>query len=345
MNNSTQPVSRSFGLTLFISLGGVIMLALIMHYLKIIFLPIILAFFITCILNPLALLFQKWGLPRALAVLGTIFLGLAIIWLTTNFIFSSLTAFRDGLPAYHNRLENLYDQLMAIRDSRFNFLTLDLIKSRLSSFSYGQIISSFFNGIFSFTGYLLLTAVFILYFLPAMPALPEKLKKAFRGPKGVEISEAVVGLSAQVQNYILTKSLLSAGLGLMVGLICKLFGVDFAATWGIFAFFLNFIPTIGAVLAALLPAVLCAIQFSWGSALWLMICLTALNLFSGNFLEPLILGRSVNLSPTVAFLSILAWGLLWGGVGMIIAVPATAVIKFACDRLPSLKPVGVLMGR
>jgi AI-2 transport protein TqsA len=320
------------------------MLALIMTYLKVILLPMVLAFFITLILNPLATKFQAWGLPRPLAVLATVFLGLASVWLTANFIFTSLIAFRDGLPAYQDRLNALYDQLTALRDSRFSFLTFDLIKTHLSSFSFGGVFTGVFNNFFSLTGYLLLTAVFILYFLPAIPILPGKLQKAFPGPKGLELCRAVEGITDQIQRYILVKSLLSAGLGLLVGLACHVFGVDFAATWGIFAFFLNFIPTLGAIVASLGPAILCAIQISWGTALWFLLVLIVVMVLTGNFIEPRILGRSVNLSPTVAFLSILAWGWLWGGVGMIVAVPATAVIKFACERLPGLKPVGQLMG-
>jgi AI-2 transport protein TqsA len=326
------------------ALGCLVMLAVIMTYLKVILLPMVLAFFITLILNPLAIKFQSWGLPRPLAVLATLLLGLASVWLTANFIFTSLIAFRDGLPSYQGRLNSLYEQLTALRDSRFSFLTLDLIKTHLASFSLGGVFAGVFNNFFSLTGYLLLTAIFILYFLPGLPALPGKLQRAFPGPRGLELCQAVEGITDQVQRYILAKSLLSAGLGFLVGLTCRGFGVDFAATWGIFAFFLNFIPTLGAVVAALGPTILCAIQIGWGIALWLLAVLIVIMLLAGNFLEPRILGRSVNLSPTVAFLSILAWGWLWGGIGMIVAVPATAVVKFACERLPGLKPVGQLMG-
>jgi predicted PurR-regulated permease PerM len=329
---------------MFIGLGALIMLGAIMTYLKVILLPMVLAFFITCILNPLAMIFQRWGLPRLLAIVSTLLLGLATIWLAANFMFSSLIAFRDGLPAYQDSLDNLYNQLTAIRDSRFSFLTLDLIKTHLASFSFGRFFGDLFNNFFSLTGYLLLTAIFILYFLPAIPAFPEKLKRAFPGERGQEFSKAVQGLSLQIQRYILAKSLLSSGLGLLVGVTCWLFGVDFATTWGMFAFFLNFIPTLGAVAASLMPAILASLQFGWATGLWLLVILFVIMALSGNFVEPLVLGRSVNLSPTIAFLSILAWGWLWGGIGMIIAVPATAIVKFACDRLPTLKPVGNLMG-
>jgi predicted PurR-regulated permease PerM len=330
------------------------MLAVLMSYLKVILLPMVLAFFITCVLNPLATLFHRWGLPRPLAVVATVLLGLATIWITANFIFNSLISFRDGLTAYQARINLFFDRLSSLsdigflnslKDTRFNFLTLDLIKTHLSSLSFSSLIGNLFNSFFSLTGYLLLTAVFILYFLPALPAFPEKLKRAFPGPKGWELCQMVEGLTTQVQNYILAKSILSAFLGLFVGLACWLFGLDFSPTWGIFAFFLNFIPTLGAIAAAVGPTLFAAIQFSFGTALWLLTVLIFIMLLFGNFLEPLILGRSVNLSPTIAFLSLLAWGWLWGGIGMIIAVPATAIIKFVCDQAPPLKPVGQLMGR
>ncbi|MDR1546763.1 MAG: AI-2E family transporter [Deltaproteobacteria bacterium] len=343
--NMAHVARRPAGAGLFLGLGAVLMLAVMLLHLKIIFLPMILAFFLCCLLNPLVGVFRRWGLPRPAAVICTLALGLAVMWLLCNYVLSSLTAFRDGFPRYEGRFEALLERLNELRLNRLSFVTLDMMQTQLSKLSMGSLLSGFFNSLMSFAGYLLLTALFILYFLPALPALPDKLKKAFPGPRGETLSRGAAAVSAKIQSYILIKAVLSAILGLIVTLTCLGFGVDFAASWGIFAFFLNFVPTLGAPLAVAPPVLLCLVQHGWSRAAWLAAVLGAAELVYGNWVEPIFLGRSVNLSPTAAILSILLWGWLWGGVGMVIAVPATAVIKLTCDGLPALQPAGSLMGR
>jgi predicted PurR-regulated permease PerM len=344
MSDSINRQARPAGMSLFFGLSTLFMLAMLLSYLKILFLPLILAVLLCCLLNPLVQALQNRGAPRFLAVFITLALGLGLVWVAFNFILTSLYSFRDGLPGYMPRLRELQSQLSNFRNQRANFLTLELIQRHLSSLSLGDLVGGVLNSFLSFAGYLLLTAIFVLYFLPSLPRLPGKIRSIFPDERGNRLCLALEKINHQVQSYILAKTVLSLGLGLVLGLICYLFGVDFPTTWGIFAFFLNFIPTLGAVLAALLPVMLCFLQLGWSQALWLALALGAVMLISGNFLEPMVLGRSVNLSPTAALLAILAWGWLWGGVGMIIAVPATAVIKFSLDNIESLKPIGGMMG-
>jgi predicted PurR-regulated permease PerM len=71
--------------------------------------------------------------------------------------------------------------------------------------------------------------------------------------------------------------------------------------------------------------------------------LSLIGFINGDLIEPRVLGKSVDLSPTATFISILVWGWLWGAIGMIIAVPLMAVVKFTCDNFTSLKPAGALM--
>jgi predicted PurR-regulated permease PerM len=80
------------------------------------------------------------------------------------------------------------------------------------------------------------------------------------------------------------------------------------------------------------------------SALGLTVALTLVMVLNGNILEPLILERNVNLSPTASLLALFLWGWLWGLVGLVIAVPAMVVVKFICDNIESLRPIGVLLG-
>ena len=127
--------------------------------------------------------------------------------------------------------------------------------------------------------------------------------------------------------------------------VCLIFGIDFAVTWGFFTALLNFIPTIGVFAACIPPPLMVLIQDgSWGTVFWVVLCLFAVMMTLGNIVEPIILGDSVNLSPLVALLAIIFWGWLWGPAGMLVSIPITALIKFTCDHVAGLKPVGVLMG-
>ena len=199
--------------------------------------------------------------------------------------------------------------------------------------------------VMSFTGHLMLTLLLTLYFLPALPALPGKIRSAFHGVRGEKIGSAVLTVIAQVQRYVLAKTLLSLGLGLAVTAACYAFKVDFTATWGIFAFFLNFVPNLGVPIATLHPVIVCLVQYGPGSSLKLLIALAAIQIVSGNIVEPKILGRSVNLSPTATLLAILVWGWIWGPIGMILAVPLMSVVKLTCQNFPALRPAADLMGR
>jgi predicted PurR-regulated permease PerM len=331
-------------LKLFVGLGLFFMVAFMLTNLKIVVLPMVLAFFISCLLNPLVFFFQRRGLPRALAVVLTLAVGLGVIWLAVNFVLSSLASFQEGLPAYKDRFDALVSDIADFRNRRFEFVTLDMLKEQLQKVSFGGIVTGIINSFVAFTGYFSLTLLFTLYFLPALPHLPEKLKRAFPGRKGLKLCNAVAQVSGKVQGYIVVKCLVSMGLGAWFGTACLVFSVDFAASWGIIAFLLNFIPTVGVIVSVVLPTLLCALQHGWTSSLWLAVSLGAPAAVVLNWAEPTLLGRSVDLSPTTALMAILFWGVLWGGVGMIIAVPATAVIKLTCDSFDDLKPLGKLMG-
>jgi predicted PurR-regulated permease PerM len=141
-----------------------------------------------------------------------------------------------------------------------------------------------------------------------------------------------------------TASSLLTGLG--VTLTCLFFGLDFAVTWGVFGAALNFVPNLGSILTVLPPAAVALVQPELGdlsSALGLAAVLTMVMVLNGSVLEPLMLERNVNLSPTASLLSLFLWGWLWGVMGLIVAVPAMVVVKFTCDNIESLRPIGVLL--
>ena len=126
----------------------------------------------------------------------------------------------------------------------------------------------------------------------------------------------------------------------------SLLKVEFAASWGLLAFALNFIPTVGSIVASIPPILVAVVQFYPGFVLPLATALSllAIQMLIGNIITPKVMGDRLNLSPVVILLSLLFWGWLWGVMGALLAMPLAAILKIVCENFPSLNVLAVMMG-
>ena len=332
--------------TAFFFLALALMIGWLLVKLKFIFLPLFLAFFGAFLLSPPVEGLRRLGLPRPLAIILTLAGAAGLVWLGSRYVIGSFLAFRDGFPNYEEGLAQLIGQARDLTD-HFPFITVDNLRSALSGISLAALVGEALNSFFTILGYLLTSLIFLLYFLAAYPAVPGRLRRAFPDQRGPLMCRAFEGIGRQMQCYILAKTASSLLTGISVTLICMSFGLDFAVTWGVFGAALNFVPNIGAFLTVLPPAAVALVQPELGdmsTVLGLIVSLTLIQTLIGNFLEPLILERNVNLSPITSLLALFLWGWLWGAVGLIVAVPAMVMVKFTCDNIDSLKPIGILLG-
>ena len=155
-------------------------------------------------------------------------------------------------------------------------------------------------------------------------------------------------VQSRIQRFLLTKFLVSAVTGLLVGVILAVLDVNFALAFGLLAFMLNFIPSIGSAIATLLPLPVVLLDPELGPlAKTLAIVLPGAVQFSvGNVIEPKIMGQSLDLHPVTILLALIFFGMMWGIVGMFLATPVTAVLKILLERLDLTAPVaGLMAGR
>ncbi len=122
-----------------------------------------------------------------------------------------------------------------------------------------------------------------------------------------------------------------------------LLGLDFALVWGVVAFLLNYIPTIGSIIAAVPAVLLAAVQLGFGRAVLIAAGYVVVNTVLGNLVEPALMGRRLGLSTLVVFLSLVFWGWVWGPVGMLLSVPLTMVVKILLENTDDLRWVAVLL--
>jgi AI-2 transport protein TqsA len=152
-------------------------------------------------------------------------------------------------------------------------------------------------------------------------------------------------IDRHVRGYISLKTAISLVTGGIFGLVLWLFGVPMAFTFGTLAFLLNFIPNVGPILATVLPLPLVLLEPNAGIG-WMfatMLIASAVQLISGNFVEPKLMGNSSDLHPVTILLALMFWGMMWGLVGMFLAVPITAGIKIVLERIEAAQPVANLM--
>ena len=159
------------------------------------------------------------------------------------------------------------------------------------------------------------------------------------------LSDSGKQITAQIQRYLLTKTLISLFVGLVVWGFLAWMNVDFALMWGFVAFLLNYIPNLGPVIASVPPALLALVQFEDPLGYWFTISLglLAIHMVIGNYLDPWITGETLNLSAFVIFVNLCFWGWLWGPMGMFISVPIIVALKVTLSHVPSLAHYATLL--
>jgi len=208
-----------------------------------------------------------------------------------------------------------------------------------AAFAFAGKLINGFVGMLSNLFLILLTTVFILLEGAGIPA---KLRAAFPGD-GAPLSKATA-VGRSVQAYLGVKTLMSFSTAVCVTVLVSALGLSHAVLWGLVAFLLNFVPSIGSIIAALPVVLLALVEDGTGTALGVLAGYVAINMIIGNVIEPRLMGRRLGLSPLVVFLSLLFWGWVWGPAGMLLSVPLTVMVKIILEGRDETRWIGVLLG-
>jgi predicted PurR-regulated permease PerM len=175
--------------------------------------------------------------------------------------------------------------------------------------------------------------------------LPKKLAHlSSDSKKSEQLALLASKVSTSIQRYIGMKTIVSLLTAALSYAVLTVVGVDFAAIWALLVFFLNFIPTIGSIIAVVFPALLTLVQFDTLTPFFIVsVGLGGTQFVIGNVLEPAYLGRSLNLSSLMILLSLSFWGIVWGLAGMFLAVPIMVMTGIVCAQFRGLRWVSVIL--
>lgn len=304
-----------------------------LYWLRPVMIPLVLAVLLTYVLGPLVdLLIRRLKVPRALAVGLALLIGTLLILFIGGLISSSVQTLAANADAYEGRIKDLEQQIIGLLQSAG--IEVD-IGRKVAGLPLSQWFGSLANGVVDILSNTVLVLIFAIYMLQGSAAT------AMGGEPGGMRSEIV----GRIRRYISLKIGLSAATGAAVWLLLWLIGVDLALVFGVLAFVLNFIPSVGSIIATLLPipVVLLDPEFS-ATKLTLAILLPgAVQMTVGNVLEPKLMGDQLELHPITILAALTFWGMLWGIPGMLLAVPLTAALRIVFDGLEITRPVARLM--
>jgi AI-2 transport protein TqsA len=156
---------------------------------------------------------------------------------------------------------------------------------------------------------------------------------------------AVMDVSADFRWYVLVRTALGAATALLYGFWLWVWGVDFVPVWMLLAFLLNFIPTLGSIVSGILPTAFAFVQVDLGTALLVAGGILAIEQVMGNYIDPLLQGRQLSISPLIVLISLLLWGWIWGVAGALLAVPMTVLVIMIAARVPALEGVALALSQ
>lgn len=304
--------------------------------------PFLLSLFIAVLCSPYLSAMHGKGVPNGVAILIIIGVIVLVGILIGAVVGSSIKSFHSDIPLYQERLQIISSGFFSWlgkfglnidpgqwRESFNPSAALSIVGNTLTGF--GNVMANAFM--------ILLTVIFIL---AEEVRFTDKLRFANSQPG--KTFEALEHFSKSVNQYMAIKSGLSLLTGLLAMTWLMILGVDYAILWGLLAFLLNFVPTLGSILAAIPAVLLALVQISPSAALFTALGYVVINVGVGNVIEPRLMGRGLNLSALVVFLSLVFWGWVLGPVGMLLSVPLTMTVKIALESFDDTRWLGIMLG-
>ncbi len=333
MTEPAKKQSSSQLVTACLAILAAVALGVALYFMRPVLVPLVLAVMVAYLVVPVVDFVQvKLRMPRAAAVVAALLLAAGALTLVVMMITSSAKSLAAKAPLYQDKVVQLGQSGLDFAQRLGLPVDSAAVKSQLGDLPVAGILGGALNSLVDWSSTFFLVLIFVIYLVSG--------QKPGHHRKGVYRE-----IDSTIRRYLAVKVYLSAATGIAVGLILWIIGLDLAAVFGVLAFLLNFIPSIGSVIATLLPLPLAIVQFDSTAAIILAVVLPgAIQMGVGNALEPKMMGKSLNLHPITILLSLIFWGMLWGLPGMVLAAPITAVVKIVLDRVDATRPVGALLG-
>ncbi len=307
-----------------------------LHWLRPVMIPFVLALFVSFTLSLLVdFLRTRLRFPHILALLTSLGFTFLIFLFFANLISISIGELAANANTYQKSVLAALDRLVEWFPEDWGIDSKDDLRPyyEVPVKSLGGMLLGTTNAIVDILSRSTLVFIFVMFLMLGSSTGPVS-RKGF-----------MALVETRVKRYLLTKVTASTTTGVLVGLVLYFLNVDLAMAFGFLALLLNFIPSIGSIIATLLPVPLVLVSPDSGPGVVAAVIIVpgAIQMTIGNFVEPRMMGKSLELHPVMILLALIFWGMLWGIVGMFLAVPITAIVKILLARYEYTKTLADIM--
>jgi predicted PurR-regulated permease PerM len=352
----------------------------LLYYGRVFLITVVIAVIIAFLLDPIVTAFVKMRLPRAVASFVVCSIGLLGLYLLGFGLFTEFSSFVEALPVYSQRMNDMVDNIASQMDQIEKKTYQVLIPKRfqdqpsptapdagrrrkttkqepttpaaipevrihaeptpLLTYVYGYL-KSFYD--------VVLMASFVPFLVYFMLSWRDHMRRSFLylfpGAGRQIVGKSWEGVADMVRAYMIGNFVLGV---MLSALSCSFFFAIKLPYWpliGMLSGFFSLVPYVGLPMAIIPPIAAGLIAYNQPT-IYVMIAVVVamLHLLALNFLYPKVVGSRVHLNPLVVTVALMFWGTLWGGIGLLLAIPITAGIKAVCDNVSSLQAFGKLLG-
>ena len=331
--------------------GWMIVIALaflVVHLGKDLFIPLVIALIGVYLIKVL----ERWissvrvcgrNLPSAIALVLAFAAVIGLSFLLFSIIADNAMRVAETAPRYQSRLLRVQAEVF----SAFGIEQPPALKEFLGSIDIPGVLATVATNLAGLLKTTTLILIFAVFLLLESRFISSKTAALFPNDERRERVRILLRrIDRDIQTYFGVKTLVSLVTALLSYVVMRFVGLDFAEFWALLVFILNYIPNIGSIVATILPGLLALVQFeSWTPVLVLVVGITLIQQVLGGFIEPNLMGMTLNLSPLVVVVSLILWGMLWGVVGMFLCVPITVIIVIILANFPDTRWVSILLSK
>jgi predicted PurR-regulated permease PerM len=324
--NTDDDRRLSFTLRVFIGLASVGLALFFLRESADLFNSLLLAWVIVIAASPLLRWLQRKGIRNWLVFLITLFVILAVFGGVVLLLVFGVAQLVEAIPTYMVQLEATKEALQQFLQS----LSIDHVdvSTALNLFDPGSLVDAlveFLVGLAAGLSDIILVLLIVIFLLVEAFRIPAKVTSE------IELGNAYVKrlseFTVDIRQYIVITTTIGLVTGTLDTILFLIVGVDFALLWGVLAFLLSYIPSIGFWLAAIPPAILALLEFGPSTGLVTFLGIVLINGFAENVVKPKFMGEGLDLSPFVVVFSVIFWTAILGPLGAILSIPMTLVIK------------------